>query len=118
MGFIIRANSKYQIYEDLWCLYYPEDINQQFIDRGQQLLQYHQQQQAGGTASNHVMMANIQLSFAAFLAQLFPQLQTILLQMIQQHYQPQQQQQQQMNGFASSLGKTNYYHIIVCIVWL
>lgn len=73
------------MFEDLWCLYYPDDINQQFSERAQLL-----QQQPMNP------MSIIQLSFAAFLAQLFPQLQGVLLQMIQ--YNP------HTNTFGNSTG--------------
>ncbi len=61
VGLIVRANPKYNIAEDLWCLYYPEDAMEQFSNHLNNLAN-------SGQQSNP-----LDYSFAAFLCTLLPQ---------------------------------------------
>lgn len=62
VGLIVRANPKYNIHEDLWCLYYPDDAVEQFSN----------------VLSNMGHGTNLDYSFAAFLSQLLPQTREVL----------------------------------------
>jgi hypothetical protein len=85
---IIRANPKYNIHEDLWCLYYPDDAVEQFTT------------QLTNMSSASQQPSPLDFSFAAFLCTLLPQTRDIMRNM-QQHQQQQQYrsyQQQQQNS--------------------
>jgi hypothetical protein len=90
---IIRANTKYHITEDIWCLFYLEDAVNYFMET------LSLQRKSGGEGSSAASSSSFDTSFAAFLVHLLPQTR-ILLQYL--HHQQQQQQQQ-----ATFLGTTS-----------
>lgn len=86
VGLIVRANPKYNISEDLWCLYYPEDALEQFSHHLNNLAN-------SGQQSNP-----LDYSFAAFLCTLLPQTRDIFRHL-------QSAQPRHGYGFASPVSK-------------
>lgn len=62
VGLIVRANKNLGIFEDVWCLYYPEDALQYFATQ----------------ATSAFGQQNLNSSFAAFLFQLLPQTRVLM----------------------------------------
>jgi hypothetical protein len=94
---IIRANPKYNLHDDIWCLFYLEDAIQYFVE-----------------ANNRRMnegLGHLQHSFVAFLMHLLPQTRILLQYLLHE----QQQQQQQMNVMRSggSVGGANFAYNVL-----
>jgi hypothetical protein len=79
IGFILRANAKFGIPEDIWCLFYMEDTMNYFLE----------QQKNCSSAST-----SLQMSFAAFLMHLLPQTR-VLFQYLQHEQAVNSMRQQQ-----------------------
>jgi hypothetical protein len=96
VGLIIRANQKFNIPHDIWCLFYLEDAIQHFLE---QVHQSTNQEHNSNNNNNNLNSppSSLQLSFGSFLMYLLPQ--TKLLFQYLQHEQAFQQltmrQQQQ-----------------------
>jgi hypothetical protein len=95
VGLIVRANPKYNIPEDLWCLYYPEDAMEQFSHHLANLSN-------SGQPSNP-----LDYSFAAFLCTLLPQTREIF-----RHLQT-SQPRHGFGGYANPMSKL--YLPILCL---
>lgn len=74
MGLIIRANAKFNIQEDIWCVFYLEDAVHFFLEQ---------------IRRSPEPLSSLQMSFSAFLLYLLPQ--TRILYQYLQHEQAYQQ---------------------------
>ena len=85
MGLIIRANPKFNIPEDIWCLFYVEEAIQFFVDQMRRATE---------------PITSLHMSFGAFLMHLLPQTR-ILFQYLQheQAYQQVNMRQQHHHPF-------------------
>lgn len=100
VGLIIRANPKFNIQEDIWCLFYVEDAINYFLEQLRRSTE---------------AMNSLQMSFGAFLVHLLPQTR-ILFQYLQHEQAYQQVNMRQMhnpfqlNSLASGITVSYYAH--------
>jgi hypothetical protein len=102
IGLIIRANAKFNIPEDIWCLFYMEDAMNYFLEQQRRNLESAVTPVVSSSSASSSSSSNsslLQSSFGAFLMQLLPQTR-ILFQYLQheQAYQQVNMRQQQQQS--------------------
>jgi hypothetical protein len=101
IGLIIRANAKFNIPEDIWCLFYMEDATNYFLEQQRRNLESAVPPVvvSSSSSSSSSNSSLLQSSFGAFLMQLLPQTR-ILFQYLQheQAYQQVNMRQQQQQS--------------------